>query len=88
MAAPRRILITFGKLEISAVPVPEVSAEDADKLVCKACAPKATKLKQLCSLVQHGFEFDHVYTIYLCRTCKRQWAVPYRLFHEVKETAV
>ncbi len=83
---PRKtnLKISFKDIEVSAGLVPEVPSDERAQLVCKTCSPKKTRLKEVCTLVQQGFDFDMCWTVYRCRTCKRDWAVPYRIIHALE----
>jgi aspartate carbamoyltransferase regulatory subunit len=82
MPAPNRIVTRIGDLDVSAIILPEVPAVDASAIVCKACAPRKTRMKAQADLTQYGFTEDLHWTIFRCNYCKRQWALPYRIAHE------
>lgn len=81
MAPPKRLRIMYDDIAISASMLPEVSPDNADQVVCKNCSPRKTELMEVCSLVQFGFERDRFYTVFVCKTCHQQWAVPYYVSH-------
>lgn len=77
MSTYKRLRIKADDLEVSAFILPESTSDALEDTLCKKCAPKKTKLKQLVGVVEFGKTSDRFYTVFLCTRCKRQWAVPY-----------
>jgi hypothetical protein len=85
MGAPKRLRLDVDKFHVSAVLLPEVPAEQAETVVCKDCAPQKTKIKHQITLVQEGFDHDKCWAVFQCKSCAKQWALPYRVEHSIRE---
>lgn len=85
MGKPIQLKIHFDGLHVSAKVLPEMTVETYKQVVCKTCAPKKSRLKEVCALVQRFPAHDRFWSVMRCSTCGTDWAIPYQIELTLKE---
>ena len=84
----KKLRLTIGDVTVNAklAIIPQGSNGNPGTWVCPTCLnPKARK-KPLCDVVQYGFEWDRITTVFTCK-CGQQFFNSYLNWHEGERQA-
>lgn len=75
MPAPNKLTLRARGFKSSAFILDVENLWPGNGITCKECAPEVTNMELRCSVIVIGLGGEHVYTIYQCSNCGREWAV-------------